>query len=103
MKKSSKAIKREKRIAKREMLIIIFAFLISSVILIGLSLSYRKTVKANEASIAKLESLVEEESLRSEELKKAEQSMRSDDFIEKIARERLGLVSPGETILKPSE
>ena len=41
------------------------------------------------------------EKVRSEALKKKEERYQSDEYIEEIAREKLGLVYPDEIILKP--
>ena len=47
------------------------------------------------------DSTVEAQNVRSEELEKQSIYMQSIDFIEKIARERLGLVGKDETVIKP--
>lgn len=51
----------------------------------------------------KLEEQIEEAKEEAEELGEMEIYVQTREYIEKLAREKLGLVMPGETVLKPNE
>ena len=46
---------------------------------------------------------IDEEKERAAELEEEKEYRKTREFIEKIARERLGLFYPDETVLKPTE
>ena len=101
MKQSVRARKKQKAAERREMIIIgIIATVIIAAIVI-FTFSLKSSVTENEEKIARLENQIEEENDRASELDDEEAFMDSNEFIEKIARERLGLISPNETIVKP--
>jgi cell division protein FtsB len=54
---------------------------------------YVNNVKAND-----IRSKVQSELRINEELKKYRENLESDEYIEKIAREKLGMIKPGERI-----
>ena len=102
--KKKKRVSKKKSAAKRKEYLVICAI---AIIVLGLvsvyTVSLQKKVDANREEIAQLDDLIDDENVRSEELEKQNIFMQSIEFIEKIARERLGLVKPGETIVKPAE
>ena len=100
--KSQRAVKQEKKRRLRELIVIVAAVFVSLVIFGILTLSSVGDYKANESEIAEYESRLEDESIRSDELDKEKEYIKSPDYYKKIARERLGLVFPKEKILKPS-
>lgn len=55
------------------------------------------------AKVAALSAEVEEESKREEELEEYQVYVQTKQYIEQIAREKLGLVNPDEAIVKPNE
>ena len=57
--------------------------------------------KKNKARLQLIAENTAKEKVRSEALKKKEERYQSDEYIEEIAREKLGLVYPDEIILKP--
>lgn len=61
---------------------------------------YNQQVKINELNtdIALCERKIQEENLESEKLTTTITSMSDDEYIEEVARERLGLVMPSEII-----
>ena len=50
-----------------------------------------------------LEQQWEEESQRTQELEEYQVYVQTRDYIERVAREQLGLVNPNETVVKPEE
>lgn len=74
--------------------IIVFAF--------KLVLNMRKVNKM-ESELNNLQQQVQEEVERNEELKEEIERVKSRDYIEKIARDELGLVKPGEILFIPVE
>ena len=50
-----------------------------------------------------LEAKIEAEKARSEELNKLKIYVQTKDYIEDVAKEKLGLVNPDELILKPDK
>lgn len=51
---------------------------------------------------AELQNQIESEQQKSEELKEQEIYVQTKKYIEEIAKTKLGLVKPGETLLKPN-
>ncbi len=77
------------------------------VLMIGIGIvqvtsSYDKH-EALQAEIAVLEAQKTEENLRAIELKQTINDMNSRAFIEKMARQRFGLIYPDETVIDTSE
>ena len=64
------------------------------------ALSIKERTGTYEAQIAELEEAIEEENLRAEELEDYEQYVKTDEYAEKIARSRLGLIYDGEIIFR---
>jgi cell division protein DivIC len=60
----------------------------------GQNLAQREVVLAQQIEEAKQEQ---------KELEKKEKYMQTDEYIEEIARERLGLANPNEILFKPAE
>ena len=65
----------------------------------GLSATYRRYAIRYESQQKELR----EEQQRNEELKEKKASPQTDEDIEKVAREQLGLIKPGEILLKPKK
>ena len=55
------------------------------------------------AKVQALSAEVEEESKRAEELEEYQVYVQTKQYIEQVAREKLGLVNPNESIVKPNE
>lgn len=82
------------------------------VTLVVLSLSVVVNLKGASLKVRDLEYQIREENLqkqlddeayRSAELEALKKHVRSDEYIEEVAKEKLGLVKPDEILLKPSE
>jgi cell division protein FtsB len=57
-----------------------------------------KLIKAKQVEMKQVEAMVEEEKALNQELKNQKEEVNSDQYIEKVAREKLGLVKPGEKV-----
>lgn len=60
----------------------------------------KRKVAANDEVIAGLEAQIEEEQGRTEKIEDEKKYMDSDEYVEKIAHEKIGLVYDNETIFK---
>jgi cell division protein FtsB len=58
----------------------------------------QKVIYSKEAEMASIGAKIKEEEKNMEELKKQKDIINSDEYIEKIAREKLGMVKKGEKI-----
>lgn len=74
-------------------LLLVFAIYFSYVFAEQQSLLYAKNTELKDA-----EAKIKEEQAANEELKKQEEMISSEEYIEKIAREKLGMVKPGEKV-----
>lgn len=57
----------------------------------------------NQAKIEELQESIEEQKKRSEDLDEQKEYKKTKEYIEKIAKEKLGLVYPNEIIFKTNE
>ena len=57
----------------------------------------------NQAKIEELQESIEEQKKRSEDLDEQKEYTKTKEYIEKIAKEKLGLVYPNEIIFKTNE
>ncbi len=62
-----------------------------------------RKVNKMENELNKLQQQVQKEIDRNEELKEEIERVKSHDYIEKVARDELGLVKPGEILFIPVE
>lgn len=58
----------------------------------------QKMLYSKSLEMQKIESKVKEEKKVNEDLVKEQQTMNSDEYIEKVAREKLGMVKEGERV-----
>ena len=58
----------------------------------------QKVMSAKEVEMNNIQTKIQEESKLNEDLKKQKEMLNSDEYIEKVAREKLGMVKPGEKI-----
>ena len=56
-----------------------------------------------QQDVQNLEQVIEQNRVINQDLEKELELVNNDDYIEQIAREKLGLVKPGETLLIPVE
>lgn len=65
--------------------------------------SLQEDSKRYQVQEANLQKSLDEEVLRGEELEESKAYVQTRDYIERMAREKLGLINPDETIVKPKE
>ena len=101
MAESSGLARRHKKAKKRQAMIIGLITLVA-VIAMGFYIAHLKQKKADlEESARIVQEQIDEEEERAQELEEEKEYRKTREFIEKIARERLGLFYPDETVLKP--
>ena len=100
-KKSSR--KRARRMRGREKrALLVMGLIVGSV---GITLTVRgnalnQQIQQNSLKESALEQQLEDETKRREEIQELEQYMQSDEYIEKIAREKLGLLKENEILFR---
>lgn len=67
------------------------------------SSAMHRTIQQNNATISQLETQIEEETERTDSIEKKGEYMQSDEYVAKIAREKLGLVNDGEIMFKETK
>lgn len=85
----------------------VLGIIILCVVLCG-TVTYKRIVlnRQSRAYAAKIEQLEEEQKVqedRAEELKEFKKYVETDEYIEEIARDKLGLVHEGEIIFEPED
>ena len=93
---------RKRFITRRAGLIWIFTFIILFVMLLG-GIRIEKRVSSYQKIIQELSLEVDELKKNNDSLEEQMNNMGTDEYIEKIARERLGMVKKGEYTLKESD
>jgi cell division protein FtsL len=63
-----------------------------------IAVSQQKLINAKSIELSKLEEKIKEEEEQNEELKKEKEIIQTDEYIEKIAREKLGMVKKNERV-----
>lgn len=92
----SKQRKQQRSIGRNKKIIIIVA-LIAVLLMLIPKLNEKRRL---EAENAKVQQMIQEEKKRSTELKEKQGKASSDEYIEKIAREKFGLYYPDEYVLE---
>lgn len=75
-----------------------------AVLLISLTIQSHSLMAKNaayEEQEAKLTKQLEDEKKRTEEISGLQEYMQTDEYVEKVARDKLGLVYPDEILIKP--
>lgn len=95
--------KRARRMRGREKrALLVMGLIVGSV---GITLTVRgnalnQQIQQNSLKESALEQQLEDETRRTEEIQELEQYMQSDEYIEKIAREKLGLLKENEILFR---
>jgi len=76
------------------MLVLLAVFLYLSYVALG----QQKLLNAKSLEMSKIESKIEEETKVNEELKKEKEMINSDEYKEKVARDKLGMVKKNEKV-----
>lgn len=98
--KRRKSTKRQSKIAS--MLVIAAVVFVCAVVVIRIS-DLREKSRDLEITQQALERQLEEANLERENLMAQEQYMKTDEYIEDVAKDKLGLVYPDEIVIKPAE
>lgn len=93
------------RMRQNKRTIIILIIFIGLLMAITLMASRRLSVRlrAGEEQIRSLQQQTEQEQARSEEIRQTQEYMQSDEYIEQVAKDKLGLIRDGDIIFKESE
>ena len=89
--------------AGRTMFLILFVVVVLFVSLTILTIRLKEKVRISTERAASLESQIKEEEDRTTEIENLENHMKSDDYIEQVAKEKLGMVKDGEIIFKAAD
>lgn len=103
MKERKKRAKRMQRHAlqhKISVLSISGVILLLAVVLSVGSVSLREKNAAYKAQEAELETQIEEENVRADEIDVLEEYVGTDEYVEDVAKEKLGLVNPNEILFQ---
>lgn len=103
MRQSTRQKKKKKRSRSRGVLAITAVVL---ALLVALSIHTRALKREDEAYAAReevLQSQLEAESKRSAELEEKSIYVQTRDYIEQIARDRLGLIAPDESVIRSED
>ncbi|HEY8348531.1 MAG TPA: septum formation initiator family protein [Clostridia bacterium] len=76
----------------------IFILLVIFLYLSYIAVNQQRLIYAKNLELSKLEDKIAEEKKINEELKKQSKIIESDEYIEKIAREKLGMVKKNERV-----
>ena len=66
-------------------------------------ISLQQKVNANASRLSGLDSQIEEEKQRTDDITALKEYMQTDEYIEKTAREKLGMVKDNEILFKESQ
>lgn len=100
-KKSRKSRQRRRmRVHKRSMLVIGAVIVLLTVVVSVGSMTLKAKEKAYKAQEIELRQQIEEEKKRAQEIDKLETYVGTDEYVEEMAREKLGMVYKDETIFK---
>lgn len=97
---------RSSRRNRQNRLSMILAVLVVAILFVAVYIngsSMRKELEENQDRIVSLKQEIEEEELRSKSIEEYRAYTETDQFIEQIAREKLGLLYEGETIFRESD
>lgn len=65
--------------------------------------SLKKKIAVNEAKATQLQKQIDEENKRTEDINSLREYMQSDEYLEKTAKEKLGLIRENEIIFKEAQ
>lgn len=88
------------RVHKRSMLVIGAVIVLLTVVVSVGSMTLKAKEKAYKAQEIELRQQIEEEKKRAQEIDKLETYVGTDEYVEEMAREKLGMVYKDETIFK---
>ncbi|MBO4928591.1 MAG: septum formation initiator family protein [Clostridiales bacterium] len=84
--------------------VLLFVFFVIVFALVAVRLNKEKEMRARvEKRSRELEAAAQQASAEYADAAERSRKAGSDDYVEEVARESLGMVMPGETVFKPSE
>ena len=95
--------RRNRRYNRLAMLGISLVVCMLLVVLLVQGISIRKKIETNLAKQSILAGQIDEENTRTKEIEEMQEYMDSDEYIEKVAKEKIGLVKENEIVFKESE
>lgn len=95
--------RRKKRTVRVGILAAVTAAVLMTVAFAANGIQMRQKNAEYEKEIASLQEQVEEQEERKEDIDAQKEFMQSQEYIEEIAHERLGLVYPNETVFRASD
>lgn len=98
-KKSAQRLKRKQRHKRSILLVISALFLLIGVLSVN-SMALQAKNRDYENQKAELEKLIAEEDQRTEDIEEFEKYVKTDEYIEDRAKEKLGLAHPNEILFK---
>ena len=98
-------VRRQKKTSTRRatMIGITFVVLVLFVSMLILTSSLHKKVEADALKKAAIEQQILNEQARTGEIEDLEDYMKSDEYIEQVAKDKLGMVNDGEIIFKQTD
>jgi cell division protein DivIC len=101
-KEKKKRVSARRRVLEHRLSILLIScvIVILGVTLSVASISLHKKNKAYKTQEAELERQLEEEALRAEEIEELEEYVGTDEYIEDVAKDKLGLVHPNEILFE---
>jgi len=84
-----------KRKSSRWGLLILIAFIVYFLFIV---VEQQRVLGLKKEAMKNIQAKIEEETKINEELKRQKEILNTDEYIEKVAREKLGMVKPGERI-----
>ena len=94
------------RRSRQNRLSMILAVLVVAILFVAVYIngsSMRRELEENQEKITRLKQEIEEEELRSKSIEEYRAYTETDQFIEQVAHEKLGLLYEGETIFRESD
>lgn len=102
--RSERTRKRKRRYNANAGILLVTVVVICFAAVMGIRMrTLRVTAQGYENQVAALQEELEAEEERESELAESKAYVQTREYIEKIARERLGLVGEDETVVKPSD
>ena len=95
--------RRKKKENRLGMVMVTIAVCMLLVVVAVKSVELRHKQETYAARIAQLDSQIEEEKKRAEDIEEYEKYTKTTKFVEEIAKDKLGLVYEGEIIFKPED
>jgi cell division protein FtsB len=85
---------------KKSLWSIIFTIfiIVMSIYSVVTMIGQQKILSAKSSELKSIQAKIDEESKTSDELKKQKDIVNSDEYVEKVAREKLGMVKHGEKV-----